>query len=63
MTDFFFFQRNLIQKLTPTFLKVETIEWFLVKQPLAVIKVTEAAIYRRFLQKAKSKKVGKIPQN
>ena len=34
-----------------------------VKQPLAVIKITEAGIGRCFLQKAKSKKVGKIPQN
>ena len=37
--------------------------FFSVKQPLAAIKTTEAAIHRCFLQKAKSKKVGKIPQN
>ena len=36
---------------------------FLVKQPLEVIEMTQAAIQRCFLQKAKSKKVGKIPQN
>ena len=57
MTDFFFFQRNLLQKLTPTFLKVETIECFFSKTTIS------SPIYRRFLQKAKSKKIGKIPQN
>ena len=35
----------------------------LVKQPLSVIKITEAAIQRCFLKKAKSRKVGKMHQN
>ena len=35
----------------------------LVKQPLAVIKITETAIYRCFLRKAKSEKVGKMHRN
>ena len=48
---------------TPAFLNVGTIECFLVKQPIAAIKITEAANHRRFFKKAKSKKVGKIHQN
>ena len=35
----------------------------LVKQPLAAIKIMEAAIHKCFLKKAKSKKVGKMHQN
>ena len=49
-------------KLTPAILNVGTIECS-VKQPLAAIKITKAAIYKCFLQKAKSKKAGKIHQN
>ena len=35
----------------------------LVKQPLADIKITEAAIHRYFLKKGKSKNVRKMHQN
>ena len=37
--------------------------FFLVKQPLAAIKITEAAIHWYFLKKAKRKNVGRIHQN
>ena len=37
--------------------------FFLVKQPLVAIKITEADIHRCSLKKAKIKKVGKIHQN
>ena len=60
MTGFFFFCRNLLRKLTAVFLNVETIESFVSKD---AIKITETAINRSFLKKAKSKKVGKIHQN
>ena len=60
MRGFFFFNKTYFRKLTPVFLNVETIECFVSKE---AIKITEIAINRCFLKKAKSKKVGKIHQN
>ena len=42
---------------------LEQLNVLLVKQPLAVIKITKALIHRYFLRKTKSKKVGKLHQN
>ena len=60
MTGFFLFQRNLLRKLTPIFLNVETIECFVSQD---TPKIRETAISRGFLKKAKSKKGDKIHQN
>ena len=56
----FFYQRNLLLKLTPIF---EQPNVLLVKQLLVAMKITEAAIYWRSLKRPKSKKVGQIHQN
>ena len=57
--------RHLLTKLTSEtnsciFKRWNNKMFFLVKQPLAAIKIMEAVINRCFLKKAKSKKVGKI---
>ena len=51
MRGFFFFNKSYFRKLTPVFLNVEKIECFVSKDAM-----TETAINRCFLKKAKRKK-------
>ena len=66
MRSFFFYEQNLVLKLTPIFINIGTtalLTMFVGKAAISSYGITDAGVYRYFLKRAKSKKAGKIHQN
>ena len=67
MRSFFFYEQNLVLKLTPIFINIGAtalLTMFVGKTAISSYGITELpAVYRYFLKRAKSKKAGKIHQN